>query len=63
MTLRTPPAASKVHQNNKTTKAKKDDPNIMWERPPLRVPQQHPTNRTIILPGLRKKAEMRKMLF
>ena len=28
MTLRTPPAASKVHQNNETTKAKKDDTNI-----------------------------------
>ena len=40
MTLRTSPAASKVHQNNETTKAKKDDTNIHvlnWGGPPLGV--------------------------
>ena len=40
MTLRTPPAASKIHQNNETAKAKKDDTNIhvlYWGGPPLGV--------------------------
>ena len=40
MTLRTPPAASKVHQNNETTQVEKDDTNIHvlnWGGPPLGV--------------------------
>ena len=70
MTLRTPPAASKVHQNNETTKAKKDDTNIHvlnWGGPPLGVQNLYtfPTPKTGIKqieqfnmsPGLRKKAQ------
>ena len=70
MTLRTPPAASKVHQNNETTKAKKDDINIhvlYWGGPPLGVQNLYtfPTPKTGIKqieqfnmsPGLRKKAQ------
>ena len=70
MTLRRPPAASKVHQNNETTKAKKDDTNIYvlyWGGPPLGVQNLYtfPTPKTGIKqieqfnmsPGLRKKAQ------
>ena len=70
MTLRTSPAASKVHQNNETTKAKKDDTNIHvlnWGGPPLGVQNLYtfPTPKTGIKqieqfnmsPRLRKKAQ------
>ena len=70
MTLRTSPAASKVHQDNETTKAKKDDTNIHvlnWGGPPLGVQNLYtfPTPKTGIKqieqfnmsPRLRKKAQ------
>ena len=70
MTLRTSPAASKVHQDNETTKAKKDDTNIHvlnWGGPPLGVQNLYtfPTPKTgmkqieqfNMSPRLRKKAQ------
>ena len=76
MTLRTPPAASKVHQNNETTKAKKDDTNIhvlnwedhLWEskiyihfQPQKRASNK--SNNLICRPDSARKRKMRKMLF
>ena len=76
MTLRTPPAASKVHQNNETTKAKKDDTNILCaelgrttfgspksiyiSNPKTGIKQIEQFNMS---PDSARKRKMRKMLF